>query len=912
MTYQFQPPKLCALLFLVLSVPLFAQDERSEFLRIKELARIKNWANVIQQGQAFAQRHAISSNLVEVHYLIIVAKVEVGDSSGALTDIRRFERLYPRSAYLSRLGFWEGRAQQNLGNFTNAELAYKKQLQAEPEGPLTLLTWFYLAQVLEKQQKFKEAEDFFTLVLRGTQDKNLAEDALIGLSRLYRRQQTLMKSRNLLQTYVNRSDLSSDRIRFEYASVLAELDLYDESLRYLVRLIDNANPFRTDAALLAFDLYRKTNQHANAIKLAETFPSQFNQNQSLLLSLADSYRQVGNLEEAQQVWRRIMGSNDKPSSQIAAFNLGLSLEGSNNAIEFLQLATQGPDNGISRVARWKLSYLVSLREQGQILESIINDPKDAERHVLASRRLLLLAQQTNNRELLIKSLDFLIGSEDRTDLDKFLLLRAKQRSPSEYDLALSDLQRIVQTLTQSPLVPQALYEIGSIYASRAEYTRAEGFFHRASQMSQGELKELALLARGISFFNAQNFEQAFQVFELLRREHPQSPHLGQASLLSGKSLIKLNRETEARQVFQRVIQTYPTFKSEAHYELGILDSTKNPQSAVQFFLEAYRSSPENSELKINSLDAALSLFYREGDLANINRYLTSEIWNLNGQTRLRLQYWQTLVLLPSQFNLALNRAQQLASQFPRILLDMENLKTLSEAQRLTLLDTAVNQLKNEDDAQLALLKKISLLSELGRKNELLQEIGNWLKRFGHQDFRFNEARILARFASENSVPGLENAHPVVQSEFLLRQAFLNLENNSEHSRNLVLKVLRESTTKDQRHEAQWLSGMIQLKMGNIVEARQLFQAILRETPIPENRANVLLGLGLLENSQNNYQEALRTWRQAAQLGPWDSSARSAYEAYQLAKKLGQSAEVLFFKNLLTQNFPRSPWIEHLE
>jgi tetratricopeptide (TPR) repeat protein len=106
--------------------------------------------------------------------------------------------------------------------------------------------------------------------------------------------------------------------------------------------------------------------------------------------------------------------------------------------------------------------------------------------------------------------------------------------------------------------------------------------------------------------------------------------------------------------------------------------------------------------------------------------------------------------------------------------------------------------------------------------------------------------------------------------------------------------------------------MIQLKMGNIVEARQLFQAILRETPIPENRANVLLGLGLLENSQNNYQEALRTWRQAAQLGPWDSSARSAYEAYQLAKKLGQSAEVLFFKNLLTQNFPRSPWIEHLE
>ncbi len=902
------------LLGICLCIDLGAQDEGGEISRIRELMAAKNWAGVVQLSNRFAQNFPLSSLLSEVSYYTIVARVEGGDLSGALTEIRRFQRLYPHSSFQTPLAHWEGRIYLQMGNYSQAEEVLKRHLGMETSGALAAISWFYLAQAQEARQKFRDAEESYAQAVKLGKESPFVQEAMLGRSRVLRRAGQRERARSVLREFLSRPEAADDRLRLEYARVLLELGNTEEGIDTLKRLESSREPFGSQANFLRFSVLVKNQRWQEALEVSEKLSNSTRREPVFLLNLAEVQRQLGNLEAARAIWRQVLDTGTETHRQMASFNLALSYDNPSDAYDLLNQARRGPDVNIARDARWRMSFLGSKNQQMDVLREIVADDKDTSRHLQAYRRLLLLGQEVNDTKLVLESLNALIETEQPPDLFRYLFLRAKSRSDEEYDLALKDLQRLVQQARNTTWPAQANYEIGNIYARRDEYARAEGFFHLASQQATGELRELALLARGIALFNAQNYPLARQVFERLIGEHPESNHRFQANFLRARSLIKLGQENEARRHLMALVQLGAAYSAEAAYELGMLDSVQDPLKARTSFLESYRLSQDNKELRLNSLDAALSLSYRSGDVPAMIGYLTPAVWGNEPRSRARLEYWQTLVLAATDFESALRRAARLLATFPRIYLDMENAPFLSNPQRLQLLQNAAERLQNEEEQLQVSLRRIQLLRSMNDAVKLQQEILDWIARWGSQVNRFETARIVARFVEnwDAVLPGLEPTQPAIRAEFLLYRSRLIYERDPEMARRYIQRVLTERTERNQKHEAQWLSGMILLLQGKTTEAKTLFQNLLRESPISENRANILLGLGIAEKNLGNADLALQHLQSASREGPWDSSAQSAFEAYAILKTLGKEAEANQYRSFLREKFPSSHWTRRLD
>lgn len=899
---------------LVLSQLLWAQEEDREFSRIRELSRARNWAGVLQVGSQFLQRFPLSSSLADVGYLMIVARVEGGDFPGALADIRRFERLHSDSPYVLQLGHWEGKSHLLSRNYAAAEAALRKHIARDPSGALTPQSWYFLAQALEAQQKWHEAESVYARALELSREPALSQEAVAGRARVLSRLGQNARARGILRDFLEQPGLATDALRLQYARVLYDLGDREESLRSLQPLNQSRDStVREQAGFLGFRILYESRRWQEARDAAQALPASLREEPSFRLNLAEVHRQLGDIQTARSLWQGVATSARADLRQVAAFNLALSSQDPTEAVEWLETARRGPEANLAREARWRLSFVDAPRKRIEHLLEIVRDPQEGARHRDAYRRLLLMAQEAADRGLILQSLDGLVSLEEGAERDRYLLMRARLRPEAEYDLALRDLQALVQRQPRSEYAPQALYEIGSIYARRAEYVRAEGFFHQASQLATGELKELALLARGIAFFNAQNFDQAVAVLQRLRREHPQSRHLPQGMLLIARSLIKSNRASEARPLLAELVSTRSLFAAEAAYELGLLDSATESRTALEHFLTAHRLAEERSEVRLDSLDAALTLMYRAGDVAAMGPYLRPELWNAHPQAQNRLLFWQVLVLATSDLPAALQRARLLATTFPRIYLEMERLPTLSATQRLSVLDAALAGSGSDEDLLPVHLRKIQLLATEGT-DRLGEEVRRWLFRWGGLEGRWDQARVVARFAGDlrRFQEALENVAPSIRAEFLLFTARQNMENDPEGARALVQRVLAERGTRNQKQEAQWVNGMILLRQGRATDARALFQGLLQEEPIPEIRADVLLGLGLIEAAFGNTERALTLLEQSSSLGPWESSARAAFEGYRLARDAGRSAERGRFESTLRRSFPNSPWTRRLD
>lgn len=899
---------------LVLSQLLWAQEEDLEFSRIRELSRARNWAGVLQVGGQFLQRFPLSSSLADVGYLMIVARVEGGDFSGALSDIRRFERLHSDSPYVSQLGHWEGKSHLLSRNYAAAETALRKHIARDPSGGLTPQSWYFLAQALEAQQKLREAEPAYARALELSRESALSQQAVSGRARVLSRLGQNARARGILRDFLDQPGQATDSLRLQYARVLYDLGDREESLRSLQPLNQSRDSaVREQAGFLGFRILYESRRWQEAREAARALPASLRDEPSFRLNLAEVHRQLGDIQTARSLWQGVATTARGDLGQVAAFNLALSSQDPTETIEWLETARRGPEANLAREARWRLSFVGDPRKRIELLREIVRDPQESARHRDAYRRLLLLAQEAADRGLILQSLDGLVSLEEGVEQDRYLLMRARLRPESEYDLALRDLQAIVRKQPRSEYAPRALYEIGSIYSRRAEYVRAEGFFHQASQLATGELKELALLARGIAFYNAQNFEQAVAVLQRLRREHPQSRHLPQGMLLIARSQIKSNRVSEARPLLAQLVSTRSPFAAEAAYELGLLDSATDSRTALEHFLTAHRLAEERSEVRLDSLDAALTLMYRAGDVAAMGPYLRPELWNAHPQAQNRLRYWQALVLAATDLPAALQRARPLATAFPRIYLEMERLPTLSPSQRLSVLDVALAGSGSEEDLLPVHLRKIQLLATAA-PDRLAEEVRRWLLRWGAQEGRWDQARVVARVAGDlrRYQDALESVAPTIRAEFLLLAARQHLETDPEGARAMVQRVLAERGTRNQKQEAQWVNGMILLRQGRTSDARALFQGLLREEPIPEIRADVLLGLGLTEAALGDIDRALTLLEQSSGLGPWESSARAAFEGFRLARDAGRSTEQGRFEATLRGFFPNSPWTRRLD
>ncbi len=115
-------------------------------------------------------------------------------------------------------------------------------------------------------------------------------------------------------------------------------------------------------------------------------------------------------------------------------------------------------------------------------------------------------------------------------------------------------------------------------------------------LSQHSLADATDWASGNTAFQNGDFHSALQYFESAKQDGQDGPAVHYNIAVCN---FKLGRYEPSETSFQLIADLYPRMRGLAEYNLGLIaQRRKNPESAVDHFLDAYRLSPDDRKLRI--------------------------------------------------------------------------------------------------------------------------------------------------------------------------------------------------------------------------------------------------------------------------------------------------------------------------
>ncbi|MEH0074932.1 tetratricopeptide repeat protein [Pannonibacter sp. Pt2] len=165
-------------------------------------------------------------------------------------------------------------------------------------------------------------------------------------------------------------------------------------------------------------------------------------------------------------------------------------------------------------------------------------------------------------------------------------------------------QRLYKTvLKKNPSSPDANHLLGVCYRQLGFPKRAVEFIRKAISLAPDRAPYHANLARALSDLNEENHAAVLAAAE---RAVALNPGLAEAQSLRAVAMTKLDRETEAEEIFKQIIADHPNY-GDAYRNYGVmLRDQKRHAEAVDFFDKAVQFAPENPDIWLQRARSRMS------------------------------------------------------------------------------------------------------------------------------------------------------------------------------------------------------------------------------------------------------------------------------------------------------------------
>lgn len=177
---------LLAALFFSLIVPSFASETASAaYLEGCTAFYRGEW-----ESSVFLLKKAVSypeNNTADVNYMLITAQIYAGNNADALSDCERFLKAYPKSIYIPRIQYTQGKLLYSLGNYEKAIVILSDFCHKNEKNDLYPSALFYIAESLYAGYKFDEAESIYEKIVANYPDNNKVAAAQYRLESIAQR-----------------------------------------------------------------------------------------------------------------------------------------------------------------------------------------------------------------------------------------------------------------------------------------------------------------------------------------------------------------------------------------------------------------------------------------------------------------------------------------------------------------------------------------------------------------------------------------------------------------------------------------------------------------------------------------------------------------------------------------------------
>jgi len=620
--------KTLLLVFLSVGLGLWAQTPDSLLRKGQERFAAREFKDGIVYFSQIHRNYPDDPRADDAYYYQGLCYFYLNDYSRSVDHFNRMEKRYPQSRFLSRVNYWQGAAYLGLKNYPKSELAFERQVSFQEEINLLGPSRFYLAFSYEKNGKTLEAIEAYERALQGTGLKEeFQSQSLFRLGVLNIQVEEWQRAGEYLNTLV--LDYADTKWAKEALYHLGEIAYYQGQLdravsRWETFLQNFPNSAYRQDAIYRLGLVKIQLGDEEGYSLLELLASDYQTGMALrdsLYILAEKSVQDEDWEQARGYYDSLLKDvQDSEERQRLTYGMArtfFSSEKPASALPYLERSQNGPNGNIQRL---------SLYHQGRIqLESgnwdkgfqhlwqYLNKYKDLKSTETIGQVLVSKVEERGDYPKAFELLDFL-ENHYKNSADHYIYVLKKvdiaiKEGNSELDT--SHLYELTRN-TNKDIAAKALYRMGYIYGLRKEYMRSEGYYFEITNLLQrGDLYDKALLARGISFINIEEFSKAVAVLERLLRENPASPYAPKARFYLGKSLKSQGNYFLAAQELEKAVVTQDSIlKERILWELGdSLSLASLEDEAYRVWSEYLKQFPdsEKSSLAIEKgVDAALS------------------------------------------------------------------------------------------------------------------------------------------------------------------------------------------------------------------------------------------------------------------------------------------------------------------
>lgn len=754
---------------------------------------------------------------------------------------------------------WRAEGYQALGQFAQAEQSYRASIQHASDPELAALANFRLAELLERESRFSEADTLFAATSQMIESPLrllalIRRAAVMRSEKKYGELETVLASADALYAH-SRLDRRTSAREFRYSSPLVQ--------RWMLQAIEE------DRVVGSAPLRATPRRSAPAESQLTSgyYPAEAALVRGSALSELGKYAEATEVltqgERELQALRDSSGTSSDRAAQELFYSNALKFERAwslfqrekypEAATAFLQLASEDTAQRHLLVR----SAALPLREQGRYFDPFLND-------TVLSSQPSLLASGVLGRITIDTSFFFYNDFPERArfyagvaleragmrkeaadvftrlSIDKSVLYSGQ----ANYHLALIrflegnfQAQQLLEPLSYERSVTGAYasFLLGELAYRKQLYERAERYFFNSYAnlpFSDTAVRATAHLERGLSLIPLKNWQEASD--ELSAYFHSANEHVlgktDEALYWLGKAYFRIAQYDSAKVLLQRLLTDYPTSSRlvDAQYLYAWSLFSQNDFAAAEPAFERVVAMDSISRYSYDVLARAGDAYYAMNDLTHAsviyNQAIDRPAFNDLRSTRALLLLGITRMRLDSTRS-AMNLFQYITARYPKS--DIVDEATFNQAlaayaisqngQAEALVDKIVTQYRQSPVAPRALLVA------------------------GEERTRSNDPAGALRFYRQ-VITDYANAPEARPALFALQEAYFTLAKPQE-----ALAVgdtfVAQHPTSELNHEIIYRAGELRLRLNQASAAIASFRSFIERYPNDELRPFAELGLG---------------------------------------------------------------------
>ncbi|MEO6254465.1 MAG: tetratricopeptide repeat protein [Ferruginibacter sp.] len=405
-----------------------------------------------------------------------------------------------------------------------------------------------------------------------TEKDSMGQNSMYLLGDCYLRTNQKANARNAFQysAYNSSNKLQQQISRFTYAKLSYELGYQDIALSEMKRYINDYpnSEYDTEAKEILVGLMANTNNFADALQLYESFEKPTASMQKvyprILYGRGVELINDQQVQKADELFTKVLALPSSSVTPYANFWKGEIAYRNNeydNAIKYLTFYMQANvptlgeankntanyDLGYSWFQKENYSKALGYFEQVTKNVSVTSPAMEQDAYVRSADSYFMKSDFTKANSMYDNVINNALPQSDYAMYQKSLIAGVKSSTSK-----IATLNSLIKQYPKSNLVADANMEIAQTYIDDEKFLSAVPYLNNVlNDPEAGGLKPRAYLKLGLSYYNADKYDEALTNYQALVDKYPQSSEAGEATDIMKNIYVEIGKPNEYIEMMRR-------------------------------------------------------------------------------------------------------------------------------------------------------------------------------------------------------------------------------------------------------------------------------------------------------------------------------------------------------------------------